>query len=228
MPYADHLYLRSDPGLTVVQDPDDPFDGSGGLRMDNDGFSFSNPTNIIHERLGPNFFVGETTGLIRTRVNVTDHPLASVREADVGIYFMASQLDLTGGTGSAYAFVLQVGTGFDWRLLEYTAGISISGVNTLDQGSTVGNPSLGKSMVMQVDWRLDPINIGGLRIRCKAGAGLDFGNMETVYQRTIASPLQTSLAEGLMYGDLRGQTTQITRAWFQDTFYSNYSANVIS
>lgn len=230
MPFIDHVFLKSDPAITAVQDASDPFNGDGALRTDNVGLTVLNPRNVVMERLGPAFFVGEERGLIRTRINISDHPLSITNEAEFGIYFMASQLDLTGVTGAAYAFVLHVGTSFDWRLTEYSLGISLSGQTNHETGSTVGSPALGKSMVMQVDWRLDIPNFGGIRIHCKAADGVDFANLETVYNVTLSSPLSSTVAEGLFYADLEGQTGAgaFTRSWFQNTFYSNFSASALA
>lgn len=229
MPFADHVFTKSDAGITVVQDDNDLIDGTGAVRMDNFGNEFSPAVNIAQERLGPAFAIGETSGFIRTKFQVSEQLFLITREGQYGIYFMASQLDLTLGAGTAYAFVLHAdNTGFSWRLVQYSLGISISGVTTLESGETTGDPVLGKNMVMEADWDLDIDGIGGMRIICRAAAGTDYSQLEEVYNVTIGSPLTTTTCEGLLYADLEGSATNdLKRIYYQDTFYSNFSQDVL-
>lgn len=227
MPFADHVFNKSDAGITAVQDNSNPF-LSGALRMDNEGNEFTPASNFVNEHLGGSFAIGHTKGFIRTQMTISTHLLQVTREGEYGIYFMASQLDIT-STGSAYAFVLHVSTTFDWRLVEYSSGIGITGATVLESGSTFGDPGLGTQHAIEVDWEYDPVTIGGILIICRVSPDKNFANMQDVYTRTISSPLTTSLAEGLMFADLEGSNAfDLKRVYFDNTFYSNFTTSVLS
>lgn len=197
---------------------------NGRLRIDNDATKNTVAKNIVHLRKSSDFARGHLLGLCQTKMEVTDQFLSTAFEGFYGIMAMWSQADLTGGAGSAYAFGIHFDNAPTWTLLKFTGlGVgnpSVSAESTkLEDGDTTLSPGVDINYTLSLQWAYHAL-IGGTNLVCKVGlASDDFDNMTTIYDHTdSASPLTTSVGEGLVYNDAETtNSSDLKRLFFDDT-----------
>ena len=113
---------------------------------------------------------------------------------------MQSQPDLTAG-GACYAAMLHTadlgGTIDSYRLVQYSSGIVAPTTNILVQESGLALV-LGTLVALEVEWRLDLAELGGITIIGRRGAQTNYSDLADVWSVTLTSNVLTaSVGEGL-------------------------------
>jgi hypothetical protein len=147
---------------------------------------------------------GFSAGLVRTLVSPA---LPDAGVGYFGLYCLASQLDLTGGSGTVYgvicdnylyqhrAYLVRGTLGGDWW--------SFAGLASSD----VGHWSTESSFTMQLLWRSVP---GTLLLEYWRGAADDYSDLALVLQVSQATTLgYASVAEGLWAGAITASEMKI-------------------
>lgn len=142
------------------------------------------------------------SGLIRTTVFAEE--IGSFNHQ--GLYFMASQADLTGGSGNAYYLNLRASAGQKLQLYKQTFGNGLSDFVgypfSTDRAGTLGTTGSGfwvnnTVLTLQVRWILDIPTIGGMRITVWTGSALDYSDLVELFDVLDETPHTTTFGEGL-------------------------------
>ena len=226
MPFADHTFIKSPVTMTAVIDNVAPINNASAMSISNTGTGVARNVAIERVSTAP----GQLVGFIRTEMYVAKQSAGLLlTDEDNGIYCMASQLDLTGGVGEAYGFVMNgIGATPVWQLVRYTAGVQAlgSGKVVIAGGSVVGDPGYSKPMIIEFRWALNEVGIGGINLKAQAASGTNPANMETVFDVTLGGAILTSsVAQGLLYGDYERTALDLKTTNFNNTFYSALSVS---
>lgn len=184
-----------------------PLVGNASLRLVD---TASTGTKAANMHLGGTFSKGFLKGRIRTiiRNQATVLTTSSTQRA-FGIAFMQSSLDMrTVGNGymawwGLYS-VSQVAGQLSMGIAKYNTNVGFRNLPVHLAATTPFAVSPGDHYPFQVEWVYDLINIGGTRITVSRGTlnTLDYNSLVPVSGLDIidsASPLATSVAEGLAY-----------------------------
>ena len=200
MALSNWTVAKSDTELSASLDLVTPIVGGGSLSLKNNAAPGTDD-GIMMTPASP-VASGFTRGKIRTLCRIDTSATASGQ--GLGIFFMADQADLTLGAGSCYALVWRTATTngaiSQLHIANYTAGFDDPTSYTLASES-FAQVVAGTVLAMEVEWNLDVIGLGGLRIIARRGSLTDeltdFSDMTEVVTHLDASPLLTSVGEGI-------------------------------
>jgi hypothetical protein len=195
---ADWTFSKNRAGLTSAIDGTNPLVGAGSLLLTNTSdLSYAN-IQTMHCVYTAN--KGFTRGRLRTLIKVHSSTVRGM----FGVYFMASQADVTASGSCYYATLvrdLNAGTR-TLRVDKVTSG--------LDQQYPSGTPttfatvssafSVDTTKALEVEWVSDAAVLAGTRIIVRTGDQTDFSDLAEVMDYTdTTSPLTTTVGEGLCW-----------------------------
>jgi len=203
--FAEWEFFTADPSQQAYVDLVSPIVGTGSLRLVGSDAGPGAVCGRWAQAANRGFRQGRATSLVQ--------PLAGVAGQDMyGVYGAASQGNLTGPTGTAYAALLVVGTTpqtWEIRLVKVTAGFGSA--LTVLQTATVAM-DFGQMLAVQLQWLSDPQI--GTALSVSTGTALDYSDLRQVLlAQEPGVVLQASQGEGpVAYltasGDCRQDQTQ--------------------
>jgi hypothetical protein len=200
MPLNDFNIYKSTAGIDVDLDATAPLIGISSLLVDYTAPAGTPPPGeAVNVALKTSVGVGPfTRGSLRTLFAVTTASYASPHA--FGIFCQASQRDLTGGTGTCYAAVLQTtgtsGTVDSFDLVEFASGIE-EPPTALESESGLALPA-STTIAIELEWEL--LDSGYIVLTGRRGSADDFSDLVQKWQKLITtSVLSTSQAEGLCF-----------------------------
>ena len=137
-----------------------------------------------------------------------------------GLTFAQSQANLTGGSGTAYfcGYVF-TGSSLQFRLRRHSAGLATA--TTLVSSAASGSKPLApESQPVEIRWRLDEANLGGMQVTLTTGAIADYRGVTTLDWESLLTTeqlnyldnsgyLTSSVGEGVGYINASGVTTTL-------------------
>jgi hypothetical protein len=203
--FSDWEFFTAHPSQQAYLDLTGPIVGTGSLRVVGSSAGPGAVCGRWAQAGNRGFRQGRTTSLVQ--------PIAGVIGQDMyGVYGAASQGNLTGITGTAYAALLVVGaTPATWeiRLVKVTAGFGST--LTVLQTATIAM-DFGQTRAVQLQWLSDPQI--GTALSVQVGTALDYSDLvQTLLVQEPGIFLHTSQGEGpVAYltasGDCRQDQTQ--------------------
>lgn len=157
---ADYNIYRNDPGMgALIHTGANVIYGVGSLELSR--VSAGSQICCIRKNDPRKFASGRARFLIsRANGAAGDNP---------GIVFNLSQEDVTGGAGTGYLFCLnRPGASLQPSLYNLTAGLGTKAL--LASGGLLSLPTPPQSYPVQIEWRVDVENLGGVQILCRVGA----------------------------------------------------------
>ena len=213
MAYTQWSVYKQDASMSAALDPIAPISGSDSLYIHRNGTAFTranvNPgVSIPH---------GFTFGRLRTLLKFNNGGSGDF----LGVACMLEQEDLSGTTGNAYGVIYRQGIGtVQDRLdtVQFTAGLG-----TFTALTTSGSQSYydmtrpaGFVICLDVVWRLDIANYGGVLFQVQQGVQTDYSDLTTRFTYVdTSSPLTTTVNEAVVYS---GAGTTTFQARYDQTF----------
>lgn len=207
----DWTTYSSNPGLvSVIHTGSNKLYGSGSLECDyHSALAY---LNMVRKNSPRNFTSGRARFLwSRVAGSSGDY---------FGLTFAQSQENLTAGSGAAYlcGYVF-TGANLEFRLRRYSAGLATG--TTLATAGTLGTKPLApESQPVEVRWRLDEANLGGMQVTMTTGAIADYRGVGTLNWESLLTDvrinyldnsgfLTSSVGEGVGYVNASGVTTTL-------------------
>lgn len=193
MPLADFNAYKSNAGCLIAVNTLTPILGSGSFRFSTNGVSGAQQMSLV--AIDPPYQHGVTEG--RLRMLFRGAAFSSASGHYLGIAFMQSQEDLTGGAGSCYAWMARTSntsnTLTHLSLRKFTSGV-VSAGGTLIGSEIVLSPALALNDVfaLEVQWRLDIPELGGLEVIGRFGTATDYSDLTDQVETVITTSVLTS------------------------------------
>ena len=186
----------SDTGINISEDNGSPLVGNGSLLVDATGTgdrAFSGNVTVAS-----GIAIGLARGKLRTIVNVASHT-AGYR---FGLSCLNSQKDMT-IAGNGYGLLIRQldSSSIDTQLelVKITGGLT----GTIEVlASSSNNPSGidgGIDFVIELEWQLDTLDLGGVHLVARAATGTNFGTMTEILEaQDFVSPHTSTVSEGFI------------------------------
>lgn len=218
MAIADWFISKSQASIAVHLEIGAPIDGTGSLRMANDGL---NAEDVSHVRLmAPNPASQFLKGKVRTLLQPIAFTDAAGSESFMGCIGMMNQANAWDTSGVAYYAGRWGGLTPSWWIARGAGPLNTAADFTmLASGDVTNLPGLGVVKAMEFEWVYDPLEFNGVRLILRVGAMSDFSDLAQIYSVVDTGPssLTTTVGEGLFTASVPASAGPVVECLYDKT-----------